>query len=89
MLDQAKRGYQYWYAHTKNKFNIKAIKAVATEVDKKWLTQKANEINRLAYSYDKLLAMPTAWVARMLAPLTYSTGLQLVGGAAPKPPSLS
>ena len=35
---------------------------------------------------DKLLAMPPAWVARKLAPLTYSIGLQLVGGAAPKPP---
>ena len=37
----------------------------------------------------KLLAVPLAWVARKLTPLTYSTGLQLVEGAAPKPLSLS
>ena len=34
----------------------------------------------------KLMAVPTARVARMLAPLTFSTGLQLAGGVAPKPP---
>jgi len=37
---------------------------------------------------DKLSAVPTARVARTLTPLTFSTCLQLVGGAAPKPPSL-
>ena len=36
--------------------------------------------------YNKLMAVPTARVARRLAPLTFSTGLQLVGGVAPKPP---
>ena len=36
--------------------------------------------------YDKLMAVPTARVARMLAPLAFSTGLQLAGGVAPKPP---
>ena len=35
---------------------------------------------------NRLIAMPTAWVAHMLAPLTFSTGLQLAGGIAPKPP---
>ena len=40
-------------------------------------------------SKDKLLAMPTAWVAHLLAFFTYSTGLQLVKGAAPKLSSLS
>jgi hypothetical protein len=33
----------------------------------------------------KFLAVPSARVARMLAPLTYSPGLELVGGSAPKP----
>ena len=32
------------------------------------------------------MAVPTAQVAHMLAPLTFSTGLQLAGGFAPKPP---
>ena len=40
----------------------------------------------LTYYRDKLMAVPTARVARMLAPLTFSTGLQLAGGLAPKPP---
>ena len=35
---------------------------------------------------DKLMAVPTARVARKLAPLAFSTGHQLVGGVAPKPP---
>ena len=39
------------------------------------------------HHYDKLMAVPTARVARTLAPLTFSTGHQLVGGVAPKPPS--
>ena len=34
---------------------------------------------------DKFLAVPSARVAHMLAPLTYSPGLKLVGGSAPKP----
>jgi hypothetical protein len=40
----------------------------------------------LLYIIDKLMAVPTARVARKLAPLAFSTGLQLVGGVAPKPP---
>jgi hypothetical protein len=40
----------------------------------------------LLYIIDKLMAVPTARVARMLAPLAFSTGHQLVGGVAPKPP---
>ena len=35
---------------------------------------------------DKLMAVPTARVARRLTPLPFSTGLQLAGGVAPKPP---
>ena len=32
------------------------------------------------------MAVPTARVARRLTPLTFSTGLQLARGVAPKPP---
>ena len=32
------------------------------------------------------MAVPMAWVTCRLAPLTFSIGLQLVGGVAPKPP---
>ena len=39
------------------------------------------------YIIDKFLAVPSARVTRMLTPLTYSTGLKLVGGSAPKPPA--
>src|SRR6266403_1126164 len=41
------------------------------------------------YKGDKLMAMPTARVTRRLAPLAFSTGRQLVGGFAPKPPFVS
>ena len=37
----------------------------------------------------KLLAVPTARVARRLTPRTCGTGHQLVGGVAPKPPFVS
>jgi hypothetical protein len=37
------------------------------------------------YIFDKLLAMPTAWVARMLAPLTFGIGLSLLGALPPNP----
>ena len=45
-----------------------------------------NNIKQSGYYPYKLLAMPTAQVARMLTPLAFSTGYQLVGGIAPKPP---
>ena len=38
--------------------------------------------------YNKLLAVPTARVARMLAPLAFSTGLSLLGALPPNPLSL-
>jgi hypothetical protein len=39
----------------------------------------------LFYFWDKLLAMPTAWVAHMLAPPTFSIGLSLLGALPPNP----
>jgi hypothetical protein len=42
------------------------------------------------YIFDKLLAVPTARVARKLAPLAFSTGLSLLGALPPNPhPSLN
>jgi len=41
-------GYQDWYLTLKNKFNTKATKATAAEVDEKWLQWKANHLDRLA-----------------------------------------
>ena len=35
---------------------------------------------------DKLIAVPMARVTHRLTPLTFSTGLQLAGDVAPKPP---
>jgi hypothetical protein len=44
----------------------------------------------LGYTQYKLLAVPTARVARMLAPLASSTGLSLLGALPPNPhPSLN
>ena len=37
------------------------------------------------YIIDKLTAVPTAQVARKACSPTFGTGLQLVGGSAPKP----
>ena len=34
---------------------------------------------------NKLMAVPTAWVARKARSPTFGTGLQLVGSSAPKP----
>jgi hypothetical protein len=43
----------------------------------------------LFYIFDKLLAVPTARVARKLAPLAFGTGLSLLGALPPNPhPSL-
>jgi hypothetical protein len=39
----------------------------------------------LFYFWDKLLAMPMAWVARMLTPPTFSIGLSLLGALPPNP----
>ena len=44
-------GYQEWYSTLKNEFTIKVMKVAATEVDKKWLTWKANQLDRLAESF--------------------------------------
>ena len=41
-------GYQEWYSILKNDFTIKATKAAAAEVEEKWRTWKANELDRLA-----------------------------------------
>lgn len=41
-------GYQEWYSTLKNEFTIKATKAAAAEVEEKWRTWKANELDRLA-----------------------------------------
>jgi len=46
-------GYQDWYSTLKIDFTKKATKAAAAEVDEKWLTWKANEIDRLAETYKK------------------------------------
>jgi hypothetical protein len=44
----------------------------------------------LFYIIDKLLAVPTARVARKLAPLAFGTGLSLLGALPPNPhPSLN
>jgi hypothetical protein len=44
----------------------------------------------MRYSYNKLLAVPTAQVARKLTPLTFGTGLSLLGALPPNPhPSLN
>jgi hypothetical protein len=41
-------GYQEWYSILKNDFTVKATKAAAAEVEEKWRTWKANELDRLA-----------------------------------------
>ena len=49
-------GYQDWYANIKKGFNEKATKAAAAEVDEKWLTWKANELDRLAMAHETEIA---------------------------------
>ncbi|KAF8489697.1 hypothetical protein F5888DRAFT_1744919 [Russula emetica] len=44
-------GYQDWYSALKNKFTKKATKAAAAEVDEKWLVWKANQLDRLAATF--------------------------------------
>ncbi|KAF8489009.1 hypothetical protein F5888DRAFT_1638816 [Russula emetica] len=44
-------GYQEWYSTLKNRFARKATKAAATEVDEKWLDWKANQLDRLAATF--------------------------------------
>ena len=53
---------------------------IRTHITKAW------ELRAGMGNPNKLMAVPTARVARTLAPLTFSTGHQLVGGVAPKPP---
>ncbi|KAN0102409.1 hypothetical protein V8E52_011973, partial [Russula decolorans] len=50
-------GYQDWYSTLKKDFTEKATKAAAAEVDEKWLTWKANEIDRLALTFKKDLGI--------------------------------
>jgi hypothetical protein len=49
-------GYQDWYSNIKKGFTEKVTKADTAEVDEKWLTWKANEIDRLARHYDLEIA---------------------------------
>jgi len=49
------------------------------------LMTKAKKCTSDEFERDKFLAVPSARVARMLAPRTFGTGLELVGGSAPKP----
>ena len=42
-------------------------------------------LSNILLIYNKLTAVPTAQVARKACSPTFSTGLQLVGGSAPKP----
>jgi hypothetical protein len=44
-------GYQDWYLTIKKEFTKKATKAVAAEVDEKWLLWKANQIDRITNDY--------------------------------------
>ncbi len=46
-------GYQEWYSTLKNDFTRKVMKAAAAEVDKKWLTWKADQIDRHAAAYER------------------------------------
>jgi len=49
-------GYQEWYSTLKINFTRKATKAAAAEVDEKWLTWKANELDRLAETFQSEIA---------------------------------
>jgi hypothetical protein len=44
-------GYQEWYSTLKATFTKKATKAAAAKVDEKWLNWKANELDRLADTF--------------------------------------
>ena len=49
-------GYQDWYCILKTDFNRKATKAAAAEVDEKWLTWKANQLDRLVEAHQSEVA---------------------------------
>ena len=49
-------GYQDWYAHIKKRFTEKATKAVAADINEKWLAWKANELDRLAKAHQTVIA---------------------------------
>ncbi|KAN0106948.1 hypothetical protein V8E52_010616 [Russula decolorans] len=55
--EEQPEGYQDWYSTLKKDFTEKATKAAAAEVDEKWLTWKANEIDRLALTFKKDLGI--------------------------------
>ena len=46
-------GYQEWYSTLKNEFTKSATKAAAAEVDEKWLSWKANQLDRLAAAQER------------------------------------
>src|ERR1700733_13097318 len=62
------------------------LRAIRTHFNTKEFPDLWSRIQDWIRTTDKLLAVPTARVARKLAPLAFSTRRQLVGGVAPKPP---
>ena len=49
-------GYQDWYLTLKKEFTTEATKAMAAEVDKKWLHWKAEHLKMLAHQHEKEIA---------------------------------
>ncbi len=49
-------GYQDWYSTIKSDFTKKATKAAAAEVEEKWLSWKASQIDRCAAAHENEIA---------------------------------
>jgi hypothetical protein len=81
-------GYQEWYSVLKNNFTKKATKAAAAEVDEKWLTWKANELDRLAMTFQREIGAKAREKGKSYFIETAERlGLQVVQAKAPTEPT--
>ncbi len=84
-ISEETESYQDWYSTLKNEFTVKVTKAAAAEVDEKWLTWKANEIDRLAATYKKEMGIKARERSTKYFIQTADTlGLQFIGEGPPK-----
>ena len=80
-------GYHDWYGVLKKEFTTKATKAAAAEVDEKWLTWKATELDRRTAADKKEIAAKTRERGAVyLNSITDRLGLQVVSKGAPTQP---
>ena len=80
-------GYHDWYGVLKKDFTTKATKAAAAEVDEKWLTWKATELDRRAAADEKEIAAKTRERgAAYLNSIADRLGLQVIPKGAPTQP---